>query len=212
MRKPCPCPLYCKYCGRRRSKDSVGHYCKTRNCQWQHGYRCCTLKPRCKHCESPYDIRQEKKCGGYCFGCWNCGVPELREGIEELKAENARLKELLAEALPFVTPSVDLLLRKFNDIDGADARTRQIIAEIQEKRDRIAMALKPCDSVAGQLVSGMTQLADDLEKGDLSGYRATTVRELDEACPLCERTLLTDGKSVWCSVCEYHEAAAPQGR
>ena len=40
----CLCPLYCRYCGARRSLDSVGHYCKTRNCQWQHGYTTCRLK------------------------------------------------------------------------------------------------------------------------------------------------------------------------
>lgn len=38
----CPCPIYCRYCGRKRSLDSVGHYCKTPNCQWQHGYETCT--------------------------------------------------------------------------------------------------------------------------------------------------------------------------
>lgn len=39
----CPCPLYCRYCGRARSRDAMGHYCKERNCQWQHGYSVCTL-------------------------------------------------------------------------------------------------------------------------------------------------------------------------
>lgn len=39
----CPCPLYCRYCLRPRSRDHVGHYCKTPNCQWQHGYSCCTI-------------------------------------------------------------------------------------------------------------------------------------------------------------------------
>lgn len=37
----CDCPIYCPYCGRHRSRDSVGHYCKTENCQWQHGYARC---------------------------------------------------------------------------------------------------------------------------------------------------------------------------
>lgn len=27
----------CKYCGANLSRDSVGEYCKTHNCQWQHG-------------------------------------------------------------------------------------------------------------------------------------------------------------------------------
>lgn len=39
--RKCNCPIYCKYCARHRSKDSTGHYCKTRNCQWQHGYPNC---------------------------------------------------------------------------------------------------------------------------------------------------------------------------
>jgi len=37
------CPIYCKYCGRRRSRDAVGHYCKTRNCQWANGFAGCLL-------------------------------------------------------------------------------------------------------------------------------------------------------------------------
>lgn len=46
-RKPrpsCPCPLYCLYCGRPRSRDAVGHYCKTPNCQWQHAYSTCVKR------------------------------------------------------------------------------------------------------------------------------------------------------------------------
>lgn len=37
----CSCPVRCRYCGRQRSRDAFGHYCKTRNCQWQHGYATC---------------------------------------------------------------------------------------------------------------------------------------------------------------------------
>jgi len=40
-KKYCQCPLNCPYCGRRRSKDSIGHYCKTRNCQYSLGYAGC---------------------------------------------------------------------------------------------------------------------------------------------------------------------------
>ncbi len=39
----CECPIYCRYCGRRRSRDHVGLYCKTKNCQWSHGYRTCRV-------------------------------------------------------------------------------------------------------------------------------------------------------------------------
>lgn len=43
-RKPAfPCPSRCKYCGARRRKDSIGHYCPTKNCQWHYGYSTCTL-------------------------------------------------------------------------------------------------------------------------------------------------------------------------
>lgn len=41
----CSCPIYCRYCGRRRSRDAVGHYCKTPNCQNAHGYAGCELLP-----------------------------------------------------------------------------------------------------------------------------------------------------------------------
>lgn len=44
MRKQsCPCPIYCRYCGAKRRRDFIGHKCPTHNCQWQHGYACCTL-------------------------------------------------------------------------------------------------------------------------------------------------------------------------
>jgi hypothetical protein len=39
----CPCPTRCKYCGAQRKRDSVGHYCGTRNCQWEFAFKCCTL-------------------------------------------------------------------------------------------------------------------------------------------------------------------------
>lgn len=42
LRFKCPCPLYCKYCGARRRADQCGHYCPTKNCDWQHGYKMCT--------------------------------------------------------------------------------------------------------------------------------------------------------------------------
>lgn len=42
----CPCPLHCRYCGRKRSRDPVGHYCKTPNCQWQHGYSTCPVSKK----------------------------------------------------------------------------------------------------------------------------------------------------------------------
>jgi hypothetical protein len=45
-RKKCDCPLYCKYCGAKLRRDSIGHYCPTKNCQWQHGVKGC-LGGRC---------------------------------------------------------------------------------------------------------------------------------------------------------------------
>jgi len=29
--------MYCRFCGARLKRDTVGKYCPTRNCQWQHG-------------------------------------------------------------------------------------------------------------------------------------------------------------------------------
>lgn len=40
-RQKCDCPLRCNYCGAKRRRDPVGHYCPTKNCQWQHGYSTC---------------------------------------------------------------------------------------------------------------------------------------------------------------------------
>jgi hypothetical protein len=40
-RLKCQCPARCNYCGARRRRDAVGHYCPTKNCQWQHGYSTC---------------------------------------------------------------------------------------------------------------------------------------------------------------------------
>lgn len=31
----------CRYCGAVLKLDVVGHYCPTRNCQWQHGVAGC---------------------------------------------------------------------------------------------------------------------------------------------------------------------------
>lgn len=39
----CPCPLHCRFCGAARRRDPVGHYCPTKNCQYQYGYAECTL-------------------------------------------------------------------------------------------------------------------------------------------------------------------------
>ena len=30
--------IYCKYCGEKLIRDVVGRRCKTRNCQWEHGF------------------------------------------------------------------------------------------------------------------------------------------------------------------------------
>ena len=53
----CQCPARCKYCGAKRKLDVVGHYCPTVNCDWQHGYRGCTLF---KNQTSP-STREEKE-------------------------------------------------------------------------------------------------------------------------------------------------------
>lgn len=44
----CKCPIYCVYCGRRRSRGAfgIGHYCKTENCQNQRGFDGCDYTTR----------------------------------------------------------------------------------------------------------------------------------------------------------------------
>ena len=37
----CGCPIYCRYCGAKLRRDHVGHYCPTKNCQWQFGVANC---------------------------------------------------------------------------------------------------------------------------------------------------------------------------
>ena len=49
----------------------------------------------CKGCSGPCHAAYVKKCDGYCFECWNRGVPER----DELREENARLKARIAELL-----------------------------------------------------------------------------------------------------------------
>ena len=49
VRYKCDCPIYCRYCGRHRSRDFVGHYCKTPNCQWRLGFPGCQCER--KHTE-----------------------------------------------------------------------------------------------------------------------------------------------------------------
>lgn len=41
-KKKCSCPIYCKYCGAKLKKDLIGHYCGTRNCNWEYGIDSCT--------------------------------------------------------------------------------------------------------------------------------------------------------------------------
>ena len=42
------CPIYCKYCGAKLKRDNVGHYCPTRNCQWQYGVSGCPVRAAAK--------------------------------------------------------------------------------------------------------------------------------------------------------------------
>ena len=46
MTRKCGCPIYCIYCGAKRKKDAVGHYCPTDNCQWRYGIRDCIKKEK----------------------------------------------------------------------------------------------------------------------------------------------------------------------
>ena len=98
-----------------------------------------TIDPECPYhkaaAASPQDHSIPWNCPTYHDGC-NC-----KEALRSWRAENARLRAALKEARPFVTPSVDLLLRRFNDIDGTDEKTRRIIEEIHEVAKRIDQVL-----------------------------------------------------------------------
>lgn len=55
----------------------------------------------CKQATSPHYIR---KYGGYCLGCFNAGVPELKDELEQLKKqldkaklENEMLRQTVAD-------------------------------------------------------------------------------------------------------------------
>jgi len=52
----CACPTRCQFCGARRRRDAVGHYCPTKNCQWQHGYSMCNLHKK----DKPHGPEQEQ--------------------------------------------------------------------------------------------------------------------------------------------------------
>ena len=59
MAKKHPCPIYCIYCGAKRRRDIVGHYCPSLNCQWQYGFSTCPVNP--KHDENTEPAEEEKK-------------------------------------------------------------------------------------------------------------------------------------------------------
>jgi len=42
----CTCPHRCPKCGRKRSRDEYGHYCKTKGCQYALGYPGCVYGER----------------------------------------------------------------------------------------------------------------------------------------------------------------------
>jgi hypothetical protein len=39
----------CRFCGARLKQDSVGHYCPTKNCQYQHGVKECPVREGAQH-------------------------------------------------------------------------------------------------------------------------------------------------------------------
>lgn len=53
--------------------------------------------PRCKACGGECHPYFAKKYHGYCLECSNAGAPEKDELIDELRKENHRLRERLAE-------------------------------------------------------------------------------------------------------------------
>lgn len=59
MAKKHPCSIYCIYCGAKRRRDIVGHYCPTRNCQWQYGFSTCPVSREKK--EEPEEPKAEEQ-------------------------------------------------------------------------------------------------------------------------------------------------------
>jgi len=39
----CASGVRCRYCGALLSRDMIGHYCPTVNCQWEHGLDECVI-------------------------------------------------------------------------------------------------------------------------------------------------------------------------
>jgi hypothetical protein len=58
----CDCPRRCRYCGRARSRDTIGHYCKTKNCPWQHGYSTCRVKDESATVRALRFVQAHPKC------------------------------------------------------------------------------------------------------------------------------------------------------
>lgn len=52
MKRACGCPTHCKYDGARLRRDAVGHYCPTRNCQWEFGVPDC-MQGRAERSDAP---------------------------------------------------------------------------------------------------------------------------------------------------------------
>ena len=44
MKKKCNCPIYCRFCGAKLKKDTVGHYCPSKNCSWSLGVEGCPIE------------------------------------------------------------------------------------------------------------------------------------------------------------------------
>lgn len=42
-KRKCKCPIYCTYCGAKLKCDAIGHYCGTKNCQWQYSANNCMV-------------------------------------------------------------------------------------------------------------------------------------------------------------------------
>lgn len=65
-----------------------------------------------------------------------------REVLKKLQGRIAQLEEALTEALGFVRPEVDDLVKEYSDLDGTDHQTRERCERIRTTRERLTHVLE----------------------------------------------------------------------
>lgn len=85
----------------------------------------------------------EKLASGAAWCGGSLGRAFLAYRVEQLTAENERLRAALREALPFVAPAVSDLVLEFGDLDGTDAKTRERCERIRETLAQLQAVFNP---------------------------------------------------------------------